>query len=70
MPADTFFEFLWIMLQYSIQALSNIKDRALGQKIRNNWELLLAVVTISLVLDVTGFLDLTLKHIEKFRLRQ
>ena len=36
----------------------------------NSWELLLTVVTESFVLDETGLLDLTLKGIEKFRLRQ
>ena len=36
----------------------------------NSWELLLTVVTESFVLNETGLLDLTLKGIEKFRLRQ
>ena len=65
-----FFEFLWIMLQYSVQALSNIKDGALWQNISDSWKLLLAVVTKSFVVNVTGFQDPTMKHIDKFRLKQ
>ena len=38
-------QFLWIMLQYSIQALHNIKGGALWQKIFNSWKLFLTVVT-------------------------
>ena len=61
-------EFLLIMLQYSIQALCNISDGALSDK--KDWTLLLTVVTESFVLNVTGVLDLTLKCINEFRLRQ
>ena len=41
----------------------------LWQKIGNGWKLL-AVVTKSFVLNVTGLLDPTLKSIDKMRLRQ
>ena len=39
-------------------------------KMRNGWKLLLTVVTKSFVLNVTGFPDVTLKRIYKFRLRK
>ena len=51
-----FLEFLWIMLQYSIQTLCNIWGGTLFDK--------------NIFLNVIGLLDLTLKHIDKFRLRQ
>ena len=35
----------------------------------NRWELLVTVVTESFVLNVTGFLEPTLKGIDKYRLR-
>ena len=36
----------------------------------NNWELFLTVVTGSFVSNVTGLIEPTLKHIDKFRFRQ
>ena len=36
----------------------------------NSWELVLTVVTEHSVLNVTGLLDPTPKHIDKLRLRQ
>ena len=36
----------------------------------NGRKLLMTVVTESFVLNVTGLVDWTLKHIDKFRLRQ
>ena len=36
----------------------------------NSWKLTLNFVTEGFVLNVTGLLDLTLKLIDKFRLRQ
>ena len=68
--AGDFFELLWILLQYLVQAPFNIKAGALGGKNSNSWELLLNVVTESFVLNVTGLVDLTLKRIDKIRLRQ
>ena len=35
-----------------------------------SWEILLTVVTDSFILNLTGFLDPTLKCIDKFRLLQ
>ena len=42
----------------------------LTKKIGNSWKLLLTVVIDSFILNVTGLLNLTLKHIDKFRLVQ
>ena len=36
----------------------------------NDWKLLLTVIQLSFMLNMTGFLDPTLKYIDKFRLRQ
>ena len=50
----------------------NIQDGAFCEKkwVYNNREMLMTVVTESFVLNVTGLLDWTLKHIDKCRLRQ
>ena len=45
MSFSYFLQIMWIMLQYSIQALCSIKDEALCDKLSNGWELLLTVVT-------------------------
>ena len=57
-------EFLWIMLQYLVQALCNIKDGALcDKKNRKCWKPLLTVVTESSLVNVARLLDQTLKDI-------
>ena len=43
---------------------------SLWQKIGNNWKLLLTAVTQTFKRNLTGLLDLTLKQINNFRLRQ
>ena len=60
--APQYLRFLWIMWQYSIQALRNKMKLFFDKKV-NGWKLLLTVVTESFVLNVTGLLDLTLKCI-------
>ena len=51
-----------------IHILCNIEDGALCDKKDNSWELLLNVSTESFFLNVTGLVDLTLKHIDELRL--
>ena len=63
-------EFLWIMLPYWFKPYAASKMELFVIKKGNSWELLLTVVTESLVLNVKGLLDPTLKRVDKFRLRQ
>ena len=70
-------EFLWIMLLqnlhvtiFSSSHMQPLSWSSLSQKIENSWKLLLTVVTESFIVNMAGPLDLTLKPIDKFRLRQ
>ena len=53
----------WNPMQY-------LRCSFLWQKIRNSWKLLLTVVKENFTLNVTGLIYPTLKHKDKFRLRQ
>ena len=58
-------KFSWIMIQYSVEAIqlkytASKMEQLFVTKMGNSWKLLLAVVTESFVLNVTGFLDPTL----------
>ena len=63
-------EFSRIILQYSVWDMQHLRWSSLWRKISICWKLLLTVATASFILNVTGLLDLIMKHIDKFRLRQ
>ena len=50
--------------------MQHLRWNSLLKKIWNSWKQLLTVVTKSFILNVTGLLGLTLKHIDELRLRQ
>ena len=78
---DTFQSFLGSCYNIKFKPYATFKMKLFVTKIDNSWKTVIAccyrklflklpVVTKSFVLIVTGLLDLTLKHIGKFRLRQ
>ena len=69
-PVITFRIFKDHITILSLRHMQHLRWSSLWRKISICWKLLLTVATASFILNVTGLLDLILKHIDKFRLRQ
>ena len=62
----TFQNFCGSCLNIQFKPYATSKMELFVTKNNNSWELMLIVVTESSELNVTGLLDLTLKHIDNF----